>query len=331
MVLETDKTQTPTPLDAAAIGNIVRDEIDRRDKYLDFAQDQIAKISGLFKLLFTVTGTLLTAIAIAAAIIGYKSVNDMRAEMRTDMKDLRDEMKHVVETELALDKKAMEELRVDVAFAKNDALAAQAKVKDSLNNVHKEVEGKLNTEFNNENIKQLMNSVATEKVKDTVIKELEPIIKIETLATQALADNRQAFDYLRQVKLGNSPESTNPDLRKIAESVTEKIIQDSEAEKMEFANPNLNEVALNSMGDIMAIKNPVIRQMSLDKFLDNHPKNASSFLPMLVEMIKLDSSISVLEDAVKRFNGLTKQKQPFKFYQVDEIQDWWDKNKASFQ
>jgi hypothetical protein len=255
----------------------------------------------------------------------------MRTEMRADMIEHRQEMRLEVGAELARDKKAMEELRVDVSFAKDEALAAQTKVKDSLNNVHKEVEGRLNTEFSSENLKQLMRSASTEKVKDIVIKDIEPIINIETLTNRALADDRQAFDYLQQIKLGNAPESKNPDLRKIAEFVTDKIIEDSEADKMEFANPDLNVVEHGSIADIMAIKNPVIRQMSLDKFLNEHPKNINSVLPMLVEMIKGDSSLTVLYAAVKWFNTLTNQKHPFKFYQEVEIQNWWDKNKASFQ
>jgi hypothetical protein len=330
----TSDNQKPTQLDADEIRKLAREEIALRDSYLEFAQEQIGKVHGLYKYWFSLVSVGIAVISAVAIFCSYKSAADMRAEMRADMvaqhvimKDQTDEMKHQVESELARDKEEMNELRNNVETVKNEAQAAQNKVKESLDSVHTEILKRTNKEFSTHELKELMRSVATEKVKDTVIQEIEPIIFTVTQATEALADNRPAFDYLQQIKLGKLPESTNPDTQKLAEFITNVIIRDKEyipnKHQLNFMtdNPLAKTITPEIFKTMMSSKSLQDRKDALDAY----PHNDRRILPTLVITIKDESSINILYLAVNRFDELTNQS--FKFYQADELQDWWDKNK----
>lgn len=63
--------------------------------------------------------------------------------------------------------------------------------------------------------------------------------------------------------------------------------------------------------------------------LDNYPKDDKSVLPMLIQLIAQDDSIQVVNRAVENFNALTKQS--FEFWRTQQIIEWWEKNRTSFQ
>jgi hypothetical protein len=62
-------SQSPDPpsvTDAVAIGQLVRDEIDRNNKYFEFAQGQIDKDRAFFKHLYTLAFGFITILVAAA-------------------------------------------------------------------------------------------------------------------------------------------------------------------------------------------------------------------------------------------------------------------------
>ena len=63
--------------------------------------------------------------------------------------------------------------------------------------------------------------------------------------------------------------------------------------------------------------------------LDNYPQDDKSILPVLVQLIGSDPSISVLFKAAQRFNKLTGQN--FEFWKTKEFVDWWERNRGSFE
>jgi hypothetical protein len=63
--------------------------------------------------------------------------------------------------------------------------------------------------------------------------------------------------------------------------------------------------------------------------LDNYPQGDKTILPILLDMIKSDVIIGVVQRAVSRFNTLTKQS--FDFWKTQEILDRWGKNSAAGQ
>jgi hypothetical protein len=55
---------SPPVLNAVEIRNLIREELDRNNTYLTFAQNQIDKDRTFYKYLFTLTGTLISALVI---------------------------------------------------------------------------------------------------------------------------------------------------------------------------------------------------------------------------------------------------------------------------
>lgn len=145
----------PVALDIAAIGKVVRDELDRQNKYLEFAQGQIEKDRSFYKHLYTYAVAFVVFMVAVAGSVSYTSVSQMRTDMQTS-----------VESERAA-------LR---AQAEATSIEAQATVKGELANVRTEVQKRIDTEFQSDNIAGLVGSAAKERTE----KELSGIIRSET-------------------------------------------------------------------------------------------------------------------------------------------------------
>lgn len=63
--------------------------------------------------------------------------------------------------------------------------------------------------------------------------------------------------------------------------------------------------------------------------IDNYPQEDRSILPLLVQIIEFDGSITVVNSAFRHFNALTKQS--FEFPNYDRVKKWWSQNKDNFQ
>jgi hypothetical protein len=157
-------SEIPTVLDVAAIGKVVRDELDRQNKYLEFAQGQIEKDRSFYRHLYTYAGAFLAFMVGVAGYFSYTSVSQMRADMKAS-----------VDAELVL-------LR---AQAEATSSEAQDTVKRELANVRTEVQKRIDSEFRTDNIAALVASA----VKQHTDKELSGIIRSET-ATQVAGDSR---------------------------------------------------------------------------------------------------------------------------------------------
>ena len=72
---------TVNPPSLAEVRAVVKDELDRNNKYLEFAQTQIEKDRSFYKYLATVAAAVLGLILAVAAVLTASSV----AQMRTDM------------------------------------------------------------------------------------------------------------------------------------------------------------------------------------------------------------------------------------------------------
>jgi hypothetical protein len=143
------------PLDVAAIGKVVRDELDRQNKYLEFAQGQIEKDRSFYKHLYAFAGAFLAFMVTVAGIFSYTSVTQMRTDMKAS-----------VDAELVA-------LRAQAGATSSEA---QATVKGELANVRTEVQKRIDTEFRSENIASLVANAARERTE----KELSGIIRSET-------------------------------------------------------------------------------------------------------------------------------------------------------
>ncbi len=72
----------PPALDAEAIAKIVREELDRSNKYLEFAQGQIQKDRDFYKHLYSYAVGFLAFMIIVAGVFQYSSVSQMRSDMK---------------------------------------------------------------------------------------------------------------------------------------------------------------------------------------------------------------------------------------------------------
>jgi hypothetical protein len=361
-------------VDAADIGKLIREELDRHDRYLEFAQGQIEKDRGFYRYLYGFAAGFIALMVLVAGFFQYTSVNQMRTDMKAS-----------VDAELERNKAEIAALRAQAAQASAEA---QATVSRELANVRTEVQRRIDTEFQGENIKTQIAAAAKERtekeltgvirsatseqvargiqdehpfIQKTVedqtresVKTLQPTIsslvkaateeqvtktvlplqtqiakyddyvRTGTLAMLANGDDRHAFDTLLQIAVGGSRESSNPDLRHLADSTVGSILSAKES-GMRLTRSFRQQQTPDSLKQLMRSPNPWDREAALDAY----PANDTSILPILVGMIQADGSIDVLVRAVEHFNALTKQS--FRFFQTKELLDWWAANQKSLQ
>lgn len=140
-----------------AVSKLVQEELDRQNKYLDFAQQQIEKDRGFYKHLFSISATFLAFMVAVGGYFSYTSLSQMRSDIKTS-----------AEAELTL-------LR---AQTKANGDEARATVNNELANVRTEVQKRIDTEFRSDNIAALVATVAKERTD----KELSGIINREVAA-----------------------------------------------------------------------------------------------------------------------------------------------------
>ena len=71
-----------SPLDAAAVAKVVREELDRNNQYLQFAQGQIEKDRGFYKHLYGFAAAFLAVMVGLAVYVSSTSLSQMRADMQ---------------------------------------------------------------------------------------------------------------------------------------------------------------------------------------------------------------------------------------------------------
>jgi hypothetical protein len=148
-------------------------------------------------------------------------------------------------------------------------------------------------------------------------------INVGNLVTLAKAHNRVAFDMLVRIAEGGASESSDILLRNIALSTARAVIAD--------ATPVIRATLTFKQTQTPEAMKAFMRSPEKNEreaALDNYPADDTSILPILVAIVREDTSLSVLERAVRRFNALTKQS--FEFWNSKPLLEWWDKNQAAF-
>jgi hypothetical protein len=151
----------PTPREPNEIAALIREEIDRSNKYLEFAQGQINQDRSFYKHLYTFTGAFIALLIAIAGYFQYASVTKMRSDIKSS-----------VDSELDRNRAEIAALR---AQADATGVEAQATVQKELANVLTEVQARIESEFRTENITALENAAA----KNRTEKELTTTIRIE--------------------------------------------------------------------------------------------------------------------------------------------------------
>ena len=73
------------PVTSEEIAKVVRDELDRTNKYLEFAQNQIEKDRAFYKHLYGFAVGFLAFMVAVAGFFQYTSVSQMRSDMRASL------------------------------------------------------------------------------------------------------------------------------------------------------------------------------------------------------------------------------------------------------
>ena len=150
------------PLTATDISRLIRDELDRNNQYLAFAQTQIEQDRKFYKHLYGWTALFLALMIAAAGVFQYSSVT----QMRTDMKD-------ALNAELERDKAEIAAVHAEASAA---TVEVKATVTQELANVRAEVQKRIDTEFKEDNIAARIQEAA----KSLTQAKLEEIIRADT-------------------------------------------------------------------------------------------------------------------------------------------------------
>ncbi len=207
----------PSPLNTTEIGRVVREELDRNNKYLEFSQGQIEKDRNFYKHLFTIAGSFLAFMVAVAGYFSYTSVTQMRNDMKSS-----------VEAELT-------GLR---AQAEATSMQARSTVNQELANVRTEVQKRIDTEFRSDNISALVAGAAKERTE----KELTGIIRAETSTQVAKGIHEQGPSIKKSVEdqtrvAVNAMQPTiNGIVSKELEVQVKKSVAPVEAQMKEYGN-----------------------------------------------------------------------------------------------
>ena len=353
-------------LDGEHVKKLVHEEVDRERRYLEFAQNQANADRAYFKYLFGWTATFIAALVIAAGFFGYRSVEQLRDDVKTsvdaelqkahnDVSGAVDGMKSEARKELAstrteVRKRIDDEFRTDqittlVRTAAKDrtegelqgiirsetatqvakgiqdqAPAIQRTVEDETKRAVRDLQPTINSIVGSETQAQVQKSVVPIQSQ---LKVYGDLIRTGTLATLAKSDDRSAFDELVRIAIGSIP-ATN-DEKRVANSTVVAIIREVTS-GLHLGYQFKEKQTTESMKKIL-----VTSRFANDKIaaIDNYPREDRSILPLLVQLIEFDGSITVVNTAFRHFNALTKQS--FQFPDYAAVETWWNQNKESFQ
>jgi hypothetical protein len=177
----------PGPLDIREVEKVIREELDRHDKYLEFAQGQIAKDRSFYKYLYTGVAAFLTIMVAMAVSVSYTSVSQMRADMKASV----------------------------------DAVVSQ-----ELANVRTEVQKRIDAEFQSENITRLVASAAKERtdIQISAIIRTEAAAQVaKGIQDQGPAIQKEVEDRTRQAVQALQPTITEIVNRELEAEVKKSV------------------------------------------------------------------------------------------------------------
>jgi hypothetical protein len=351
----------PSSLDAEAISGLIRQELDRNNKYLEFAQGQIQKDRDFYKHLYTLASLFLALMIGVGIYLTSSSLSQMRADMKAS-----------IESEAKA-------LHAQAEATKSEATTT---VSRELANVHAEVQNRLNTEFKSEAITELIAKAAKERTDSAItgiiheetarqvslgiqeqapeikknveeetrnaVKALQPTItgiisdqlqaevknavapveatmkaylNLNVLSALARNDDREAFDQL--MAMGNGEAAG--DIKTLAAATALEVVREKtnvfRRLGRQFKEKQTPQAMLNIIGTSTFIPDRLTA-------LDNYPPDDVSILPVLVKIIRSDQNLEMVATAFSSFDSRTKQE--FQFPDYAGVVSWWDKNHDQF-
>jgi hypothetical protein len=225
----TPPLQSPpnSPFDLSDVRDLVRQELDRNNSYLVFAQGQISQDRTFYKHLYTFAGAFLALLVTFAGVFQYTSVSQMRTDMKAS-----------VDAELERDKAEIAALRAQATMATTEA---QSTVSKELANVRTEVQKRVDNEFRSENITALVQDVAKGKTE----KELAGIIRSETSSQVAKGIQEQGPVIQKAVE-----DQTRQAVKAMEPTISSTVAKEMESQVQKSVAPIQNQ--MRSYGDLIA-------------------------------------------------------------------------------
>jgi len=204
-MLSENSTPQP-PLTAESVKILIQDEVDRERKYLEFAQNQAKEDRAYFKHLFDRAVYFFGALVLAAGIFGYRSVDQ-----------LRDEVKASVNV-------AVQRAQGDVTIAVDNM---KLEARKELDATRTEVRKRIDDEFRSDQITTLIRTAA----KDRTEHELQTVIRSEAAAQVSKGIRNEAPTIHKAVEdeTKRAVRDLQPTISSIVGSETQSQVQKSVA------------------------------------------------------------------------------------------------------
>ncbi|WP_157235246.1 hypothetical protein [Methylosinus sp. LW4] len=353
--------------DSASVTKAVREELDRENKYFDFAKKQIEDDRKFYNHLYKYASLFITLMVAIVSYSQFSSISQMRSDIkssvesaRTDMKisfdTARNEMKGSVEL-------ALTEVRSEIKQRLNKEFESEKIAALIYNTVKERTEKELSSIIIEETRAQVTAAIKLEddNVKNLIeertnklIDDIQPIIKDEIFKradeTVKAATNEitTKIDDINQItKLSNKvllARADDRDAFNYLVNIAEGRVQEaSNRELQKIADANAMMVVSQTEGGLHLTRTFKEKQTpeSIKKFMnsdltwdreaaiDNYPQDDKTIVPDLVRISLNDPSINVAYKATSKINALTGNS--FHFWRTEEISDWWGKNKETYE
>jgi hypothetical protein len=322
-------------IDSSSIEKMIREELERNNTYFEFAKSQIESDRRFYAHLYKYAVAFLAFMVVVVGYFQYTSVaqmrNDMKASFETTLENIRVEVKRKIDDEFRsenitklVEAAATERTEKELATVIRSETSTQ--VANGIKSKEAEIKGLVESQTRKlvDELEPAMKEIIyqhTEKVvKESLTKMNEQmekftqVINIGNQTTLASNDFRPSFDYLIQVAFGMKPESSNIELKAIADSTAAAIIRELTS-TIHFTRSFKEKQTNDALKKFMESSNVYEREAALY----NYPPDDKSILPMLIHIIETDNSISVVYKATQRFNSLTGQS--FEFWKTKDIID----------
>lgn len=308
----------------------------------DFARSEVSGVRSVYKWLLTLITSAVTVLFVIGIYFTYKSQTDLKRETREEI----DRQTQVLEGRLtSMESEGRDRLNKQVAELRQ-ILESRVEQEFKAENIRALVEDKARTRIEQiadplirKHITQSIEPKVKEveerlKAVDTDLKEakstlagLKTISEYTTTVLAAQNDDRQAFDRLKvwaddpSFRLrGEAINAWNKILNDHASLIVQSGYGVSWKEGIDPAQISLSELKAH-----FASTPPHVRLGLLEYIWNRKDFSKRERMQFLVDVLKTDNSLRVVEHAARLF--LSESKQKLKPLAVDQLIKWWDSNK----
>lgn len=336
--------------------------LDQYERIVDRAHQEIEGVRTVYKWLLATIGIGMTCIFVVGIYFSHQSMSDFKAEILAKGEKLKNDL--IGESE-DLGKELQDSLR---ASMQDEVEKVQKDLHERTDELSDRVQKRVETEFENSNITAMIRSnavVRVEEVADPLIKkEIDTRLTPRLIASEnrlatlddeigkargtrddlrarsefamavifAQNDDRKSFDQLKEwsedASFAFKNEAQQAWIKIMDEHATPFTVSGFTVPWAEGVDPA--KLTFAELSRDFSSAPPFVRVALLEyiwKQRDDVPKKDK--MQFLADILKLDGSLRVVEQAGRFFTSESKQK--IKPLAVDVLLDWWEKNKTDYE